>query len=79
MENCLLKTEFYFAIIIYDYKPFFSANKSKAYLFENSFLFFFKNKFFAWEWCYVKQKKENNKKQKGEVWYYKNLIRAARI
>jgi hypothetical protein len=40
MDNDLLKTEFYFEIIINDYKLFLSTKKGKAYLSEIFFIFF---------------------------------------
>jgi hypothetical protein len=33
-----------------------------------------KNNFFVYEWCYVKQKKEDNKKQKGKIKFIWTLV-----
>jgi hypothetical protein len=69
MENYLIKMEFYFAIIINDYKSFFIAKKNKKPIYLKITLnYLIKNNFFVCEWCYVKQKKENNKNNYIYIW-----------
>jgi hypothetical protein len=66
--------EFYFAIIINDYKRFSVQKNQRPIYLKIALNYIIKNNFFVCEWCYVRQKKENNKKQKEKIKFIWTLV-----
>jgi hypothetical protein len=67
MENYLIKMEFYFEIIIYDYKPFSVQTNQRLIYLKIPLYFLIENNFYVCDRYYVKQIKEYNKKQKRKA------------